>query len=463
MIACRIFNECRPNLSSVAYDIELHRMEKRRRKCKSHLLLRVILVITLCVTVAYCLRTIHYQTPLLCAQQEVSYSTAEISGTFSVTDEDSGLKYAQLLQDILRSYQHYHTARRRELADGTTSKTLTWYCISGCNGIGDRVIGMHSAFLLAVVTNRTFFIHQSDAVQKTMFLEPSAIDWRPVHKCVELPHNQTLEHFGHTNFFQKNVFGMKKNFSLELNRLDNVDDIYISGIKTISATIKSILHSEVLFARLSPLHRRLLQTVIRSGPGAHEYLFVSLLHKFLFRLPLQVRELTDLKLTQLKLLPRRFVTVHIRTGFKNSLLGEVLATREFFKGDRFARSKDTWRSMIDCAMNISDTRFGKNSTVLVVSDDKEPKNWAASEYKSRVTMLDIDPVHVDNKPILGVFGTKSSDAYLDTWVELSVMSRSSAIVGIYSGYARVASHVGSLGAHSVFIYSISRETCNHLN
>ena len=434
-------------------------MGKRKRKCKFHLLLRVILAITLCVALAHCLRIVHSQTPLLCAQQEVSYSGAEISGTFSVTDEDSGLKYAQLLQDILRSYQHYHTARRRELADRKMSKTLTWYCISGCNGIGDRVIGMHSAFLLAVVTNRTFFIHQSDAVQKTMFLEPSAIDWRPVHKCVELPHNQTLEHFGQTNYFKTHVLGTKKNFSLELDRLCNADRIFISGRKGIFLTIKSILHSEVLFARLSPLHRRLLQTVTRSGAGAHEYSFVSVLHKFLFRLPLQVRELTDLKLTQLKLLPRRFVTVHIRTGFKNSLLGE---TEGFIKEDRFARSKNTWRKMIDCAIKISDKRFGKNSTVLVASDDKEPKNWAASEYKSRVTMLDVDPVHVANGPLLDVFKTKSSDAYLDTWVELSVMSRSSAIVGIYSGYAEVAAHLGAVDPLSIYIYKIHKKTCNHI-
>ena len=33
---------------------------------------------------------------------------------------------------------------------------------------------------------------------------------------------------------------------------------------------------------------------------------------------------------------------------------------------------------------------------------------AASEYKSRIVMLDVDPVHVANKAILGVFKSNQS-------------------------------------------------------
>ena len=435
-------------------------MEKKTRKRRY--LFRAALVISLCVTVVYCLRNTYSQTALLCAQQEVGYSRGETSETFFLTaDEGNHLKYSQLLQSILRSYQHYHGVRRKELAAGNTSKTLTWYCISGCNGIGDRVFGMHAAFLLAVVTNRTFFIHQSDEVQRTMFLEPSAIDWRPIHKCVELSKDKTLEHFGRPSLFQMKVFGMKSNFSLELNRLNDVDNIYVSDRKGINADIRDILHSDV-GANLSPLHRRLLQSILKSGAGASLHSFVTVLFQYLFRLPHQIQMTTDLKLTQLKLQPRGFVTVHIRTGFKSSLLGELVGSKEFFKGERFVRRKDSWRSMIDCAIRISDSRFGKNSTILVASDDREPKIWAASEYKSKVTMLDIDPVHVANKPILGVFRSKSKDVYLDTWVELSVMSQSSAIVGIYSGFAEVASHMGSMDPRSVYIYNIHENTCNHL-
>ena len=142
---------------------------------------------------------------------------------------ENRLNYSQLLQDILTSYQHYHAVRRRELEVGNPSKTLTWYCISQCGGIGDRLKGIYPAFLLALVTNRTFFIHLSDEVQKTMFLEPSAIDWRPVHKCVAVKHDQNIDNFGTVPAIMRRMFGTVNNFSLKLNEISKTQDIYING------------------------------------------------------------------------------------------------------------------------------------------------------------------------------------------------------------------------------------------
>ena len=415
-----------------------------------------------CVTVLYCLRNTYTQSAVLCSQQKVSYKRNEedLQRTLSVTVDSRNLHYSQLLHDILRSYQHYHAVRRRELAGGRTSRTLTWYCASDGGGIGDRVKGMYRAFLLALVTNRTFFIHMSDQVQSTMFLEPNSIDWRPVHKCIELHREQMVQQ--PFNVFNK-VFGVRGNLSLELNRLEAVDDMYISDKGCIPCTVKSILQSAVS-ASLSPSHLGLLQAVLESGTGsASLHTFSSKLYEFLFRLPQQVTQMTDSKLSQLKLKPRGFVAVHIRTGFKNSLLGEIsLLNTQFWKSTRFARSQDSWRNILNCALNISDSKFGTNSTVLVVSDDREPKNWAASLYKSRVTMLDIDPVHVANKPTLGFLKARSRDEYLDTWVELSVMAQSLSIVSIHSGFSEVASHMGPIDPLSVYTYDISLRTCSHL-
>jgi hypothetical protein len=435
-------------------------LQMKVKKSTLHLF-RAVLLMSLCVTVLYCLRNTRTQSAVLCSQQKVIYTRNEedLQRTFSVTVDSRSLRYSQLLQDILWSYQHYHADRRRELGGGRTSRTLTWYCDSDCGGIGDRVKGMYRAFLLALVTNRTFFIHMSDQVQSTMFLEPNSIDWRPVHKCIELHREQTLQPFSVLN----KVFGARGNLSLELNRLEAVDDMYISGKGCIPCTLKSILQSAVS-ATLSPSHLGLLEAVLESGTGgASLHSFTSKLYDFLFRLPQQVTQMTDSKLAQLKLKPRGFVAVHIRTGFKNSLLGEIsLLNTQFWKSTRFARSQDSWRNILNCALNISDSKFGTNSTVLVVSDDREPKNWAAFVYKSRVTMLDIDPVHVANKLTLGFLKARSRDEYLDTWVELSVMAQSWGIVSIHSGYSEVASHMGPIDPLSVYTYDISLKTCSHL-
>ena len=430
----------------------------KRARIGRRFLLRVVLLATLGVSVLYCLRHTYSQTTLLCTRQDLTYSRTE---AFSVSDA-SKLQYSQLLQDILRSYQHYHAVKRRELAAGKTSRTLTWYCLSRCGGIGDRAKGMYAAFLLALVTNRTFFIHLSDEVQTTMFLEPSAIDWRPVDPCVELNPDQTLDNFGRTvNYVVRAFFGITNNVSVELNRIKMIDSVYISNKLRIITLIHYIISE--MSSDLNPLHLRLLQLVKKSGEGGSLHSFLSELHHFLFRLPEKVREMAHSALAELRLKPRGFVTVHIRTGFKNSLVGEIPFTTKFLKGTRFARSKDSWRRMIDCGIHISDSKFGGNRTILVVSDDLEPKNWAASEYKSRVTMLDIKPVHVVAiVPSMGSFKVQSRDEYLDTWVELSVMAQSSAIVGIHSGYSEVATHIGSLDPSSVYIYDLVNKTCTKI-
>ena len=171
-------------------------------------------------------------------------------------------------------------------------------------------------------------------------------------------------------------------------------------------------------ANLSPLHHRLLQSILESGAGASLHSFGTVLHQYLFRLPHQIQTMTDLKLTQLKLQPRGFVTVHIRTGFKNSLLGEFVSSETFFKGERFARTKDLWRSMIDCAIRISDSRFGSNSTILVASDDKSQRSGQPPSTSPRSQCWTLTLFRA-NKPMLGVFRAKSKDVYLDTWVHLT--------------------------------------------
>ena len=420
---------------------------------RSYQLRAVLLLIcgSMGMLIYHCLPTYSPSTRLLCSQHEVAYSRPQAPGTFSVTDEYK-LKYSKLLQDILRSYQYYHSVKRRELAAGKSSKTMTWFCISSCNGIGDRVKGMYAAFLLALVTNRTFFIHLNDEVHKTMFLEPSAIDWRPVHSCVELPNNQTLDSFGRPSLVLRKTFGAKNNFSLDLNRLHRQNNLYISGKKRIFDLIRDIINSEVSTDLSMPMHQLLKSVIGSGGSGLHS--FLSVLHQFLFNLSQQIIKMTNFKLSELNLKPKGFVTVHIRTGFKNTKAGEILLSKNFLWGLRFAQTKQSWRDMLNCAISVSDSKFGENSTVLIVSDDWEPKIWAASNYRSRVTMLDVQPVHVSSK--LGLLRTKSGNQYLDTWVELSVMSQSSAIVGIQSGYSEIASHMTHI---ELYTYELSQRSC----
>ena len=416
--------------------------------------LKVLAVLCFFLIFTYCLLSGTYsQSPVLCVTHQLTYSKPKEIGALYSTAQKRYL-HSKLLGEILTSYHNYHEVSRREMTMGKTHRSLTWYCVSDCNGIGDRVKGMYAAFLLSVATNRTFFIHQSDVVQRTMLLEPNAIDWRPLNSCIVIQNDQAALYFGRPGFLETSVLGKKGNFSLELNRLAGSDDIYVTNKMGIFSLIRSIQHSN-LSANLHPQVQKLLHLVLHSGEDVKLHAFLSVLHHFLFHLPQNVQTMAELTLNQLQLVPQRFVAVHIRTGFKNRLLGELTFSRH-----RFARTPESWRGMTECALNISRSRFGKNITVLVASDDKEAKEWVASEYKTRVTMLDIDPVHVSSVRSLGITAAAhSTKAYLDMWVELSVMSKSSAIVSINSGYSEVASHMGSMDPFSLYIYSIQERKC----
>lgn len=214
-------------------------------------------------------------------------------------------------------------------------------------------------------------------------------------------------------------------------------------------------------AQNQPL-QKLFQVMLQPHANVHLHHFLSALHQYLFHVPPAVEKEVNATMKHLNLQPQRFVSVHIRTGFKNSFLGEIVATKEFVKGNRFPRTKTHWRHMIDCAINIADSQLGNDSLILVSSDDQEPKTWAAKEYEARVRTLDIHPVHVGNEPILGIVKLDSK-AFLQTWVELSVMSQALGIVSILSGFSEVAGHMGSINPVFLYFYHISEKKCLHFS
>ena len=432
-------------------------MEGKRRITKTFIFRTVLILhVSIVATIYWVIKAKDSPSPMLCTQHHVAYSKAD---SFSVAGTSEN-KHFQMVHEIFQSYQRFHKAQRRKVFVGESIQKLTWYCtISDCNGIGDRVKGIYGAFLLALAMNRTFFIHQSDEIQKTMFLEPNAIDWRPVNSCITLHPNQTLDTFGQPSPIQQRVFGVRNDFSLEIERLKSKDDIFISGKRRFLDLLGSINRSEVAVQDQS-LHE-LLQLMLQSGADLDLHYLLSAIHQFLFHIPLEVEKEANLTLKELDLQPRKFVSVHIRTGFMNSFLGEVIFRTDFFKGNRFARKKASWKQMMDCAISFADSKLGNDSIILVSSDDQEPKSWALTEYKSRVKVLDIHPVHVGNKPILGDSASKTSDAFLHNWVELTIMSRSLSIVSIDSGFSEVASHMGSMNPLSLYFYKISESKCLH--
>lgn len=204
---------------------------ERKSKIKKTAIFRCVAIVSLIATLYCSVLKFKYSTssPMLCTSRQISYTKDHhTSESISVAGR-SEHKYLQTVQEIFESYQRFHKHQRRKMLAGQPVQTLTWYCISDCNGIGDRIKGIYGTFLLALAMNRTFFIHLSDEVQDSMLLEPNAIDWRPVSKCLIHHPDQILDNFSHPNFIQRKVFKIRRDFRLEIDRLKTKKNIFVSG------------------------------------------------------------------------------------------------------------------------------------------------------------------------------------------------------------------------------------------
>ena len=350
---------------------------------------------------------------------------------------------------ILQSYRTFHrSSREAMLATGESVRSLTWYCIDTCGGgIGDHMKGIYAAFLLAVATNRTFFIYRSDENRIAEPMEPHRIDWRPISSCIRIIHSDQILSSGRTD---------KSTYSSVIDRLNTTQHIYVSGNRHITPLIQSMNYS--ITAKENEALLEILLTLSSQMSSFH--CLLSMTHQFLFQVPQSVTANANSSLTQLNLQPQKYVSVHIRTGFMSHYFTDVLTTKEYIMGNRFASSADSWKQMLDCAVGIANHFLGVESKIFVVSDDQQPKQWAKEAYGSRVATLDVHPIHI-NYPHLTNDGN-INQSYYSNWLELSVMAQSYALVMIPSGFSDTAAHMCSISPANIYIYSIAEKWCRVL-
>ena len=341
----------------------------------------------------------------------------------------------QVLSEILESYRQYHKKQRKrkaELSEGQPIKTLTWYCLSDCNGIGDRMRGMYASFLLAVAMNRTFFVYESELVQSQMLLEPNNIDWRPVSNCLSLHPDETLPKFGRD--FENHLY-------LAINKLKLKQNVYISNFHRIVSLIDNIHRSSL---KDSPIARAL--HTLSGGPEHH--CLLSVLHQFLFKVSEDVGTASARVMEDLNLRPLKFISIHIRTGFM-STIGESVEPR-------YATTETSWRAMVSFALKMANKSFGNENLIYVASDDQKPKDWITRTYGLRIRTLNVRPVHVTRTI------TATDNEYFHNWIELSILAQSYSIVRTSGGFSDVASHMCSMNPKMYFTLWTKQNITNSL-
>lgn len=90
----------------------------------------------------------------------------------------------------VRAYLEMHGAAAEALREGrqlNEGRVLIYSCTAYCGGHGDRLNGMLSAAVIALLTRRAFFIDSARPVPLSLVLHPKALDWRLFGTAAALP------------------------------------------------------------------------------------------------------------------------------------------------------------------------------------------------------------------------------------------------------------------------------------
>ena len=360
----------------------------------------------------------------------------------------------------LEEYQEFHAVQKQNLlkqfhspsVDGDAKiNTLTWLCLDGCNGVGDRMQGMYTTLILAMLSKRVFFVYENEEMQNTMYVEPNLIDWGYYKRCIELEKGGLMLGFGQnatkTDYVQMILDDTQQH--LTITHKPHPIDIHDP----------SRMLEDVSAPQAAVFEKKLVEMGVGSATkdDYFHYLYPVMNH-FLYKLPQVVLKKVKLALESLDLTPQGYVAVHIRTGFKNSWFGEMEFTKRFREGWRFARSEEVWKGILECAVDLADKKFGEQSSLFLCADDAEPKQFALDLYGDRIKMLDTHPTHV-GRWLYGSGAGEGSDNLLDNWVEMGVLAEAHTLVKVPSGFSVVASQLCALPPANKFVYHLREKKC----
>jgi hypothetical protein len=108
-----------------------------------------------------------------------------------------------------------------------SDKTMTYSCEKRCNGWGDRIRGMMSVYILALLTRRRFMIDMENPCRLSQFLRPNIVNWTYSRSELTLSQNRSLlviyamdyHHASHRKI--KNDVSLK-NFTAEWEPYDDI-------------------------------------------------------------------------------------------------------------------------------------------------------------------------------------------------------------------------------------------------
>ncbi|CAE7345054.1 unnamed protein product [Symbiodinium sp. CCMP2592] len=307
----------------------------------------------------------------------------------------------------ISNYIQAHAALVRRLGEGgepTNSKVLVYACtaMSYCGGHGDRLNGMLSAFVVALLSDRAFFIDSQRPVPLSMVLQPrpGGLDWRMFGSHAALPAGFNLN---------DNLAAFEQNPRKVLESQEKV--------------IRLVSNQRLTAAALQASGQRAESLGLSRQPALHSHLFQML---FVPSPALQAR------LNARDLPAGRRIGVHFRAGDQMPQNWKDPPRHPLSELDEF----------LDCAQSL-EKDYGWDATFILFADtDKVLTIPRVQELMSAGKLVwPSEPdglVHLDRSP-----ATLTVRGLLQTWSDWWTLAFDvDALVLCHSGFGATALEIG---------------------
>ncbi|CAF1338308.1 unnamed protein product [Rotaria sordida] len=254
-----------------------------------------------------------------------------------------------------------------------SNKTIIYSCTSFCGGWGDRLRGIISAYILALLTDRHFMIDMNYPCDILKVVEPNFVNWTYVKH--NKSKNRTRLYINTMPSWQKayrnNISNMIKSNDF-VKVWSSYDDIFISAN---SDYMTPALHNIYMLNKTQQL---LGQMPISQ---ATTQIFVAFLFELLFKPSIAVRNRVDSILINSR--HRHLICLHIRIG-KNPTNPLDVA---------FTARENTTKSMIDFVDNYL---LNKSSSLIFVTSDSSQAVSDILRHYPNSSMSIVGPIlHID--------------------------------------------------------------------
>jgi len=320
------------------------------------------------------------------------------------------------LETRLAEYIEFHRRGVEALASSSTAEAppvLLYSCqpFAQCGGHGDRLNGIATAFLLAVLTRRVFLLDSESPLPLQMFLAPRLIDWRVRGSML------ATAGLRHHSYHDK-----RRQFEADIGALKAYDDPVL--VLTMNyRMIRSLVEAPALRAEATEL-----------GLPEHSppFLIAEIFDILFAPSPVLQHETRELRAALGGLEDGRFIAVHLRTG-------DVA-------WDPARHGKSELASFLDCARHAEAELGlppGPETPWLLATDSSEVAAAAAGTGEARSGKLRVPGaggrVHIDRSDL-----GETIEGAAANYAEWLLFGRAAGAVLSRSFFGETAAEVGRL-------------------